>query len=35
MTVRIAKKELKHIEVLGLLLGFLIGIIQGLITLVI
>lgn len=35
MTVRIAKKELKHIEVLGLLLGFLIGIVQGLITLVI
>ena len=35
MTVRIAKKELKHIEVLGLLLGFLIGIIQGLISLVI
>lgn len=35
VTVRIAKKELKHIEVLGLLLGFLIGIIQGLISLVI
>lgn len=35
MTVRIAKKELKHIEVLGLLLGFLIGIVQGLITLII
>lgn len=35
MTVRIAKKELKHIEVLGLILGFLIGIVQGLITLII
>ena len=35
MTVRIAKKELKHIEVLGLLLGFVIGIVQGLITLII
>ena len=30
--IRIAKKELKHIEFLGLLLGFLIGIAQGLIT---
>lgn len=28
----IADKELKHIELLGLLLGFLIGIIQGIIT---
>lgn len=28
----ISKKELKHIEVLGLVLGFLIGIIQGLIV---
>jgi uncharacterized membrane protein YheB (UPF0754 family) len=28
----IAKKELKHIEVLGLILGFLIGIIQGLVV---
>lgn len=28
----IAKQELKHIEVLGLVLGFLIGIIQGLIV---
>jgi uncharacterized membrane protein YheB (UPF0754 family) len=28
----IAKKELKHIEVLGLVLGFLIGIIQGLVV---
>lgn len=35
MTVRIAKKELKHIEFLGLILGFLIGIVQGLITLII
>lgn len=29
--LRVAKKELKHIEVLGFVLGFLIGIIQGLI----
>lgn len=28
----IAEKELKHIELLGLILGFLIGIIQGIIT---
>lgn len=28
----IAKKELKHIEVLGLVLGFLIGIVQGLVV---
>ena len=30
--IRIAKKELKHIEFLGLVLGFLIGIALGLIT---
>ncbi|HFL2397616.1 TPA: DUF445 domain-containing protein [Clostridioides difficile] len=30
--IRIAKKELKHIEFLGLVLGLLIGIAQGLIT---
>ncbi len=30
--IRIAKKELKHIEFLGLVLGFLIGIAQGLIS---
>ena len=30
--IRIAKKELKHIEFLGLVLGVLIGIAQGLIT---
>ncbi|HGM3618071.1 TPA: DUF445 domain-containing protein [Clostridioides difficile] len=30
--IRIVKKELKHIEFLGLVLGFLIGIAQGLIT---
>lgn len=30
--IRIAKKELKHIEFLGLVLGFLIGMAQGLIT---
>lgn len=28
----IAEKELKHIEVLGLILGFLIGIVQGILT---
>lgn len=32
MTIRIAKKELKHIEIRGLLLGFVIGIVQGLVT---
>ncbi|UWD48602.1 DUF445 family protein [Clostridioides difficile] len=30
--IRIAKNELKHIEILGLVLGFLIGIVQGLVT---
>lgn len=30
--IRIAKKELKHIEILGLVLGFLIGIVQGVVT---
>lgn len=30
--IQVAKKELKHIEILGLVLGFLIGIIQGIIT---
>ncbi|MFQ4183591.1 DUF445 domain-containing protein [Clostridioides difficile] len=30
--IGIAKKELKHIEFLGLVLGFLIGIVQGLVT---
>lgn len=29
--LRIAKNELKHIEILGLVLGFLIGVVQGLI----
>lgn len=29
--LKIAKKELKHIEILGLILGFMIGIVQGLI----
>ncbi|MCC0646690.1 DUF445 family protein [Clostridioides sp. ZZV15-6598] len=33
--IRIAKNELKHIEILGLVLGFLIGIVQGLVTIVI
>lgn len=32
ITVSIAKKELKHIEVLGGVLGVLIGLVQGLIT---
>lgn len=32
ITVSIAKKELKHIEVLGGILGALIGLVQGLIT---
>jgi uncharacterized membrane protein YheB (UPF0754 family) len=32
MILSIAKQELKHIEVLGLVLGFLIGIVQGLIV---
>lgn len=32
MILRIAKKELKHIEMLGGVLGFIIGIIQGLIV---
>ncbi|ABW19519.1 DUF445 domain-containing protein [Alkaliphilus oremlandii] len=31
--IRIAQKELKHIEVLGGILGFMIGIFQGIITL--
>ncbi|MCC0632512.1 DUF445 family protein [Clostridioides sp. ZZV15-6388] len=30
--IRIAKNELKHIEILGLVLGFLIGIVQGVVT---
>ncbi|HSQ88954.1 DUF445 domain-containing protein [Romboutsia sp.] len=29
--LKIAKKELRHIEILGLILGFMIGIVQGLI----
>lgn len=32
LIIKVAKKELKHIEVLGLVLGFLIGIIQGIIV---
>jgi uncharacterized membrane protein YheB (UPF0754 family) len=32
LIISIAKKELKHIEFLGLVLGFLIGIVQGLIV---
>ena len=30
--LQIVKKELKHIEILGLILGFFIGIVQGIIT---
>lgn len=30
--INVAKKELKHIEVLGLILGFIIGLIQGIIV---
>lgn len=33
LTMRIAKKELKHIEVFGGVLGFIIGIFQGLVVL--
>lgn len=32
LIIKVAKKELKHIEILGLVLGFLIGIIQGVIV---
>lgn len=32
LIISVAKKELKHIELLGLLLGFIIGIFQGLIV---
>ncbi|MBQ3421448.1 MAG: DUF445 family protein [Romboutsia sp.] len=32
LILKVAKKELKHIEILGLVLGFLIGIIQGVIV---
>jgi uncharacterized membrane protein YheB (UPF0754 family) len=32
LIISVAKKELKHIEFLGLVLGFLIGIVQGLIV---
>ena len=32
IVLSIAEKELKHIEVLGLILGFLIGIVQGILT---
>ena len=31
LIIKVAKNELKHIEILGLILGFLIGIIQGII----
>lgn len=33
--IDVAKKELKHIEILGLILGFVIGLIQGIIIMVI
>lgn len=32
LIIKVAKKELKHIEILGLILGFFIGIIQGIIV---
>ena len=32
LILKVAKKELKHIEILGLVLGFLIGIVQGVIV---
>ncbi|MGL5695339.1 MAG: DUF445 domain-containing protein [Peptostreptococcaceae bacterium] len=32
LIIKVAKKELKHIEILGLILGFFIGIIQGVIV---
>ncbi len=34
LIISVAKKELKHIEFLGLVLGFLIGIVQGLIVVI-
>lgn len=33
--IKIVKKELRHIEILGLILGFMIGIVQGFITIVV
>lgn len=33
--IKIVKKELRHIEILGLILGFVIGIVQGFITIII
>ncbi|WP_346873691.1 DUF445 family protein [Clostridium sp. UBA5988] len=33
--INVAKKELKHIEVLGFILGAAIGIVQGLVVMVI
>ena len=35
LILKVAKNELRHIEILGLLLGFLIGIVQGIITILI
>jgi len=35
LILKVAKKELKHIEILGLVLGFLIGIVQGVIVILI
>ena len=35
LILRVVKNELRHIEILGLILGFLIGIVQGIITILI
>ncbi|TQQ84847.1 DUF445 family protein [Peptacetobacter hominis] len=35
ITLEVASRELKHIEVLGLILGFIIGIVQGIISFII
>ena len=35
LILKVVKNELRHIEILGLILGFLIGIVQGIITILI
>ena len=35
LILKVVKNELRHIEILGLVLGFLIGIVQGIITILI
>ena len=35
LILNVVKNELRHIEILGLVLGFLIGIVQGIITILI